>query len=198
MRLASDEITIRVAADTVRLRPILRAALRLERRHGGFEPIVRAIADGNLTVMADVIRESSDRFSDIPGILEAIGSVPSLKSGIEHLAEPLIRHVFALAGFDQEETGEAKAATNAKPMSFAEYHEKLFGIATGWLGWSPAIAWNATPAEIITGYKGKLDMLQAVFGSKADDKQQEPDYRRDDASWAALKFAASSGQNKAA
>jgi hypothetical protein len=147
-------------------------------------------------MMADVIRESSDRFSGIPAILEAIGSVPSLKSGIEHLAEPLIRHVFALAGFDQEETGEAKASTNAKPMSFAEYHNKLFSIATGWLGWGPNTAWSATPAEIIVGYKGKLDMLQAVFGVK--DQEQAPDYRRDDASWAALKFAAASGHNKAA
>jgi hypothetical protein len=199
MRLASDEITIRVSDATVRLRPTLRAALRLERRYGGFEAIVRAIADGNLTVIADVIRETSTRLSDIPDILETVGLMP-LRIGLECLTEPLIQHVFALAGFDKENAEESDRQPSGKPMSFAEYHEKLFGIATGWLGWSPETAWDATPSEIIVAYQGKLDMLKAVFGSSKEaepEQAAEPTFERDRASWSALKLSALAGGNRA-
>jgi hypothetical protein len=55
MRLAADETMIRLDHETVHLRPTLKAALRLERRHGGFDKLARAVADGSLTVIADVI-----------------------------------------------------------------------------------------------------------------------------------------------
>jgi hypothetical protein len=50
-------------------------------------------------------------------------------------------------------------------MSFTEYHAKLFRLATGWLGWTPEAAYDATPTEITEAYKGRLELLSAVFGS---------------------------------
>src|ERR1700754_982125 len=101
MRLADDEITIRIGQETVHLRPTLRAAFRLERRYGGFDKVIKAILDGSLTVIADVIAESSDRWSGIPDLLKAFDAAP-LKSSVECLSVPVLNHVFALVGLNDD------------------------------------------------------------------------------------------------
>jgi len=40
-------------------------------------------------------------------------------------------------------------------------------------GWSPEIAWAATPAEILEAQKGRVEMLKAVFGGKQEDGADE-------------------------
>ena len=174
MRLADDEITIKLDHETIYLRPSLRAAFRLERRHGGFDKIIHAIADGNLCVMADVVRESSDKHSALPDFLESVGLLP-LRMAIEQIAEPLSAHVLLLAGVD----GDASAANpGAERIPFSEYFPKLFRLATGWLGWSPSDAWEATPAEITEAYKGRLELLAAMFGgSKTTDETNDAETR---------------------
>lgn len=194
MKLAEDEITIRIGRDTVVLRPTLRAALRLERRHGGFDHLLRAVADGNLGVMADLIRESATDRSDIPGILENVGEF-ALRGSMEPLTAPLLNHVFKLAGVDSDNTqDEAEPKTSTPRVSFAEHFAKLFAIATGWLGWTPEQAWSATPAEIIAAYHGRLDMLGAIFGTEMTD-DGEPDGEAVKAGIAKLKAIAAIGGN---
>jgi hypothetical protein len=170
MQLA-DEITIKFEHEVIRLRASLRAAFRLERRHGGFDKIIQAIANGHLGVMADVVRESSD--SDL---LDCIGSLP-LRDAIARTIEPLSAHVLALAGADGE-SGNAKPG--AERIPFSEYFPKLFRLATGWCGMSPSDAWEATPAEIAEAYKGRLELLAAMFGSgKATDETNDVESRRE-------------------
>ncbi len=167
MRLAQDEITINLDHETIYLRPSLRAAFRLELRHGGFDKIIKGIADGNLGIMSDIIRESSDPRSAFADFLDGIDALP-MGLAIERISEPLIAHVMALAGVDGDATNEP--APGAERIPFAEYHTKLFRLATGWLGWTPADAWEATPAEITEAYKGRRELLSAMFGSgKSDD-----------------------------
>jgi hypothetical protein len=174
MRLADDEITINLDHETIYLRPSLRAAFRLESRHGGFDKILRGVADGNFTMMADVIREGADARSSFADFLDCIDELP-LRLAIERISEPLIAYVMTLTGVDSDNKGEAKP--DAKPMPFAEYHTRLFRMATGWLGWTPADAWEATPAEITEAYQGRLDLLSAMFGSRKgdDDTIERPD-----------------------
>lgn len=162
MRLAQDEITIDLGHEVIRLRASLRAAFRLERRHGGFDKIVKGIAGGNFSIMADVIRESSDPRSSFAEFLDDIDAMP-MGLAIERISEPLITHVMALAGVDSGATREP--TPEAERIPFAEYHTKLFRIATGWLGWTPADAWEATPAEIAEAYTGRRELLSAMFGS---------------------------------
>ena len=167
MRLAQDDITINLDHETINLRPSLRAAFRLERRHGGFDKIIKGIADGNLGLMADIIRESSDRRSGLAGFLDGIDALP-LRIAIERISEPLTAHVMALAGVDSDAT--SAPTPEGERIPFAEYHTKLFRLATGWLGWTPADAWEATPAEITEAYKGRREMLSAMFGSGKGDE----------------------------
>jgi hypothetical protein len=42
----------------------------------------------------------------------------------------------------------------------------------GWLGWSEEQALSADVNAILVGYRGKVDMLTAIFGS-ADDEPAE-------------------------
>ena len=45
----------------------------------------------------------------------------------------------------------------------------------GWLGWSPAVAMRATPAEITIAMAGRADMLAAIFGDKKGKSAQNTD-----------------------
>lgn len=195
MRLADDEITVSIGDDTMFLRPSLRAAFRLERRYGGFSNLITKLAECNVTAMADVIRESSGQ-SNGPDFLDHIAYMP-LGPAIECLIEPLIDHVFALAGIDRHAPlPPAQSDAVSSRITFAEHHAQLFRIATGWLGWTPAEAWDATPAEIIEAHKGRIELLQAIFGGGKSDTPTEPDFERDEAGIAGLKFLAASGGNR--
>jgi hypothetical protein len=167
----ADEIKITLGHEAIYLRPSLRAAFRLERRHGGFEKIVKGVADGNISIIADVVRESVER-STFVTFMSDIDALP-LRLTIERISEPLIAHVMAIAGVDG--SADAKPSPDAERIPFAEYHAKLFRLATGWLGWSPADAWEATAAEITEAYKGRMDMLGAVFGGGKSDPIEKPD-----------------------
>lgn len=194
MRLADDEITLRIGNETIFLRPSLRAAFRLERRYGGFDKIARSVTDGNLTVISDVIRESTDTPSAIPDLLCEIGT-HGLRVGLEALTVPVLSHVLALAGVEEEHDGpEAEPAGDR--ITFADYHAKLYRIATGWLGWTPETAWNATPAEIIEAHAGRVEMLGALFGTGNGRKTGEPDFERDEQGWESLKMIAAAGGNR--
>ncbi|WP_219907819.1 phage tail assembly chaperone, partial [Cereibacter changlensis] len=63
--------------------------------------------------------------------------------------------------------------TSAKTMPWADYYSELFQIATGWLGWSPDTAWNATPAEITCAFDGHVAMLKTIHRS-ADEEDNSP------------------------
>lgn len=48
----------------------------------------------------------------------------------------------------------------------------VFGIATGWLGWSPEQAWNSTIPEIDAAVDGRIEWVRMTTpGAK---KQEEP------------------------
>jgi hypothetical protein len=177
MQLAHD-IVIRLGHDTIHLKPSLRAAIVLERRHSGFPRLVSAVSDGHLGVLADVIRECSDRPS-LPDILERI-SAPGLKHGLDIITLPVLDLVFALAGVDVDKAGKDDEGTDDKrrkkveSITWEDHFRRLFSIATGWLSWPPSVAWDASPAEILAAYEGKLDMLKAVFGG-GDEEKPKPE-----------------------
>ena len=71
-------------------------------------------------------------------------------------------------GFDPDNPAPA---SDGERITFADYHAKLYRIATGWLGWSPQHAWDATPNEILEAYQGHLEMLRAVHGGGEPDTE---------------------------
>lgn len=160
MRLA-DEMTLRVGLKTIALRPSLRAATRLEQAHGGFDKLLSAIDDGSLTVISEVVKVSGNADD---GLFSAMAEIPLIEV-MPNLIEGVGKHVLCLAGFDASAPKQAGAEREqGTRITFAEYHAKLFRIATGWLGWSPAQAWDATAGEVLEAYNGHLDMLRAIHG----------------------------------
>jgi hypothetical protein len=171
-RIADDEISIRFGHETINLRPTLRAAFRLERRFEGFDHIIRGIAELNLTIIAEVIRETAQRPCDLVDYLDTLDEMP-LRRGIGALVEPLITVALSLMGTDEVDFHNEPDEIDEARISFAEHHAWLFRVATGWLGWPPDTAWSATPAEIIEAYQGRVDMLNALFGSGEREKPNE-------------------------
>jgi hypothetical protein len=151
-----------VTRHDVRLLASLRAATTLEAKYG-FAALLAACADGNLTVIADIVETSSDCRDFLKSIEGA-----TLASFMPALLEMLYPHVLALAGIDPEKPDESQGSGETIP--FKDYHARLFRIATGWLQWSPKDAWEATPNEITEAYSGHLEMLRAIYGSADDDK----------------------------
>jgi hypothetical protein len=166
MQLAASEVEVTVGKETYLLRPSLRAAFRLEQKYNGFDKLIHAVFTGHLAAYGDVIKEGTGQRSALTDYLAQAGDTPLIVS-LEMLVQPMVQFIIALTG-----TETAMEAAKGTPISFKDYHTRLFRIATGWLGWTPDAAWNATPAEILEAYQGRTEMLAAVFGGKqeGDDK----------------------------
>lgn len=166
MRLADDEFTVTLGTRSFVLRPSLRAASRLERKYEGYQNLSVAIADGNFSACCDLIREACTDQKAWIGYI----TMPSDKALQDILSArtQLLEFVLILSGAKHKSDEPAQAGD---PISFEEYHTKLFQIGTGWLGWTPEATWNATPAEIINAHTGRRAMLTALFGGKRDDEQ---------------------------
>ncbi|MFN3362828.1 MAG: phage tail assembly chaperone [Allorhizobium sp.] len=186
MRLADDEIIVSIGSETIRLGPTLRAALRLERQHDGFDKLVRDILDGHLSTIVGVIVETSTPPISTDMVHGALKDQP-LRWHLAALTTAALGIVMQLIGLDQENA--AQQPLNGPRMTFREFHTQLFRIATGNLGWTPDSAWNATPAEILEAHHGRVDLLRSIFGSadKPSASITEYDDQRDEAGIADLK-----------
>ena len=164
-RLAYEETHIQVDRISIRLRPTLRAATRLHAEFGGLDRLIQAIMQGSVSAIASVIRECSIEPSELPRFLGALEGAP-LKRIIDVIGEPILAHVIALSGFDSDSDASEADKAPASRITIEDYHRQLFRIATGWLGWEPELAWNSTANEIREAYKGRVDMLRAIFGGE--------------------------------
>lgn len=161
MRLASDDILIGLSPTlTIKLVPTLRAAYRLERKYDGFDKLFRLVSGGNLSAIAAVIREGA---GDDAVIRHSLDHMP-VSTGLDCMALPCLRFILALSGADDA----AEKGATGKPVPFDEHHANLFRIGTGWLGWTAEDTWNASPAEILEAYKGRTEMLAAIFGGTSE------------------------------
>lgn len=163
MKLA-EEITISIAGEDVELRPTLRLALQWERRPGGFSRVLRDLDDLSLSTAADLIADHDPHPLIINRVFDA---------GLVNLREPLVRYVLALAGVDPENVEKA-ATSKGKTVPLATHLTELYRLATGWLGWTPDVALDATPTEIMEAFKGREAMLQAIFGTGGKGKAKDP------------------------
>lgn len=163
MRLA-EEITVVIAGEAVALRPCLRLALQLERREGGFAKLLRDIDDLHLGTMADLIEDHAPHPMLVNRVFDA---------GLPNLRPALIAYVLALAGVDPEQAEQAAATSKRNTIPLGAHLLDLYRIGTGWIGWTPEATLDATPAEITEAFKGRQDMLKAIFGSGQTDKPKD-------------------------
>lgn len=169
MRIGAPEVAVSMGPWLLRLRPSLRCACRLHDRHGGFEPLARAIVDGAVHVMADVIAEGAPGQFDSTAAIEA--ALLDNLDQLDAIIPQLFAFLFALCGLDSDApaTPADPVSSTANLMSLPDFYKRLFRIATGWLGWPPETAWNATPSEILEAYTGRTELLGAIFGGPQKD-----------------------------
>lgn len=171
MKIA-DTIIVTIAGERVTLHPALRHGIRLERRPGSFAGLIQDITDGSLTAACDLI---GDHLDMTPHTRDAVFNV------LPDLQGPLLAYVMACAGIDADD--EAPANDNkakGKPVTFSEHLTGLYRLGTGWLGWTPADTLDATPAEIMEAYRGRLDMLKSIFGGSDDTTASKSDLPLDE------------------
>ena len=165
MRLAGDHIDLGLGVEFITLRPTLRCGLRLERRDGSFAKLIADLQEGSLSAARFVIGDAFHHPAAGQCILDA---------GIDEVCAKLIAFVLNCAGIDPDAPQSTASGDEASEVTFGEHRAQLYRIATGWLGWTPDVALDATPVEIMEAYKGRLDMLKAVFGGGDEDESAKP------------------------
>ncbi|EHH03351.1 hypothetical protein ATCR1_21255 [Agrobacterium tumefaciens CCNWGS0286] len=159
-RPAFEQVNIAHGGNTVTLRPTLRAAVTLEAAFG-FPAMFRALAEGNFTIISEIIRATANSRADAAAFLSVHPEGP-LSSFFAAVRMPLIELVSMLMPAPVQPL-DAKAAvptpSSAKSVTWPIFYAHQFEQATGWLGWTPEQAWNATPTEIDRAYRAHEDRL---------------------------------------
>lgn len=161
-RRAYDEITLRHGTHAVTLRPSLRAATRLERFQKGFPALLLKIGEFHTDTIREVIRASATDQQAADDLLRRAAQAPL--APFAEASQGAILDLLAALINPADDTNTRPEPT-AKPLAWAEVYRQLYRIATGWLGWTPETAWNATPAEIEEAFKGHIAKLKAIHGA---------------------------------
>lgn len=170
MQPAYDAIALEYGNTVVTLRPSLRAAIHLEKLHGGFPALLRKIEEFDTLTIWHVIRASADKEAAEP-IFAHAATMP-LKSFKRAAQGPCIALVASF--FPAIPETDANPVT-AKPTPWADLFKELYGFATGWLCWPPETAWNATPQEITDAFTAHITKLRAIHGNGNGDETTGPD-----------------------
>lgn len=164
-RPAYEEVRIAHGGNTVTLRPTLRAAATLEARHG-FPALLRALDELNLSIITDIIMTTT--FRDDGAVFLSVHAgkplLPFFMAVRQPLADLITMFMPAADPKAQPSTG------SGKPTPWADHYADMYSAATGWLGWTPEAAWNATPTEITRAMSAHFDRL-VTTGVLVRDKQ---------------------------
>lgn len=173
-RPAYEQVTIAHGGNTVTLRPSLRAASTLEARYG-FPALYKAMNELNFTIISEIILSASPDRRDAVAFLAGNLERP-LSSYFRAVQQPIAELLTLFVPAPDEKA--KRTVGTAKPLTWPEIYAALFDRATGWLGWTPETAWNATPTEIDRAYWAHIEQLKAIHGSsedKPDNKQISPE-----------------------
>ncbi|MCA1286257.1 hypothetical protein [Salipiger bermudensis] len=154
-----EEVTVRHGPHFVVLRPSLRAAVTLERLHGGWEGLLLRLSQFHMTTMWALIRSSAVRHKAAEALLASLADLTLAKIEAA-LAAPLRELCELFLGISSTGNSDARA----EPISWPEAYAQLYSLGTGWLSWTPADTWAATPNEITQAFAGKVAQLKAIQG----------------------------------
>lgn len=170
--VTQDEFNITHGGFAVRLRPTLRAAMRLERLHDGFPGLLAKLGEYDTsTVRAIILTAATDR--DVAAaFLGALARLP-LSTHRPAITEALGGLCAAFLMTSEDESAAPASTKPAKPVTWAQAYADLYRIGTGWLGWTPADTLASTPAEIGEALEGRLAFFKAQHGI-TDESKAEP------------------------
>jgi hypothetical protein len=172
-RASFEQVEISHGGNALTIRPSLRAATILEERFG-LAALYAALEDLNFTIISEIILVSeSGGNQSAAAFLTAVQRRPLFPFFLAVRA-PLFELVSMLTPAPEKRAQPLH--TTGKQVTWAEVFAALYDRATGWLGWTPEQAWNATPTEIDRAYRAHLEKLKAIHGGASDDeKEQDPE-----------------------
>jgi hypothetical protein len=157
LRLAHDPILLLHGDITVRLRPSLRAGLLMAQKFT-LEELQEQIWQCHLGTISYLVAIGCGDIDQAGRLIAA--KIEGGLHRLQDLFEGLLAFIEQSFGLSNDDNGEAQTGM---PASFVDVFTELFEFATGWLQWTPADTWAATPAEIIHARKGREDMLFQTF-----------------------------------
>ena len=165
MRLTCNDVTIGDGVGAISLRPSLRAAMRLH-RDLGLPKLIEGLNGISLSVMTAIIEATAEQPRFVREQLDDV----VMRGGIAAMKDfrPALFNVLAASFGLEPDKREGSTKEGDQPLDFGAYLERLFSIGTGWLQWSPAETYAATPAEILTAQHGKIELLRAIYGANED------------------------------
>src|SRR5690606_10419800 len=166
---AYNGIVLALGGNTVRLRPSLRAASQL----AAPPELFRHVVDFHLGTIREIILTAATDRQEATAFLAQIDSTP-LQIVSNTIVTPLAAFV---AGFTPADSSTGKKPTSGAPMAWPDVVQTLYRRATGWLGWTPETAWNATPTEITEAFAGWIEHHEAL-NPRSDDDSQAPRKRK--------------------
>ncbi|WP_425085793.1 hypothetical protein [Ruegeria profundi] len=174
-QLAYDAIALEYGGHTVFLRPSLRAAMHLERLHGGFPELLRKLEEFDTFTVWQIIgagagKSAADTFCVHMAANPLSGFVDATHAALfEFLTALLPIH-------DDDRT---KGSSNGPALAWADLFKQLYGYATGWMGWPPETAWNATPQEITDAFEAHMSKLMAIHGAPEEEQGPTEEHRQE-------------------
>lgn len=169
-RPAYEQVTIAHGDHAVTLRPTLRAAVTLEQRFG-MPALIKAIQEQNTEITSEIIRACVVKGADAAAFLKAMGR--PLSPFFHDISRPLAELVSMFTPASRRSPEAPARIGKATPWS--DFYADLYSAATGWLGWTPETAWNATPTEIDRAYLAHVEKLRAVYGGEVPKEEADPE-----------------------
>ncbi len=162
------DIPLSYGGDTVWLRPSLLAATRLEALHNGFPALLTKVQQHDTATISELITYSATDCTAAHHLMRSMRDKP-LRELQEATLGPALALITAfMTPFPDEDKADTKPA---KTMPWGDVFADLFKLATGWLGWPPEAAWNATMPEILIAIEGHAERLKVIHGS-ADEEPE--------------------------
>ena len=165
------ETTLCHGDHAVTLRASLRAAITISNLDGGIPAVLDHLGQGRLSTIRAIILASATDRQQAARLLSSLDGHP-LRPFIDKAASACLELVAAILPTpDQaQDTTTSTTRSEAKGKPWADHFADLYGYATGWLGWPPEAAWNASADEITTAFTAHVERLVAVNGGKTDDE----------------------------
>lgn len=168
---AYDGTTLALDGNAVRLRPSLRAAFQLPESP---EDMRIPVLNLHLGTIREIITTAATDQQDAIAFLAKIDTTP-LQIVADAIIAPLV--VF-LGSFTPPDDGTDQPSRSGDPMAWPDVVRLLYRRATGWLHWTPEVAWNATPTEISEAFAGWLEYIEATtprLPGEDDGKPTDPE-----------------------
>lgn len=165
-QLAYDAIALEYGDHTVFLRPSLRAAMHLERLHGGFPELLRKLEEFDTFTVWHVVTAGAEKTAT-DALFAYVASQPL--SGFANAAIAVLFE-FVTALFPTSADDAETKSSSTDPLPWADLFKQLYGYATGWMGWPPEVALSATPQEIADAFEAHMSKLMAIYGAPEEDQ----------------------------